>query len=538
MMRRLLTCAVLLAAFGTPAESHAIVELASGDPATLLDLNDDYASDLADDSNPDDGVTAFAFLPDGRMVITLKTGGIKVRTSDGSIVDAGAFSVDSSSEKGLLNVITHPQFATNNLLIFYYSQSGGDALVDKHRVVTAPFDLATNKVNTGGQVVLLKDLPGPENHDAGGLGVSPDGQFLYVSVGDTGCNVPGAGAGGDPELGSPNNYFGTCLTNPNGKILRIGIDGSIPATNPLVNVAAATACTDRCMTSAPTGTGAPRKEIFAWGFRNPWRFWVDPTNGNLWVADVGGTNFEEVNVVTPAGGKHYGWPFREGTGGQEPTACTGITPNVGECVAPVYSCAHGGDGTGDNGCVSITGGFILGCTWPAAFKDRYVFGDYNGRMSTVQVTADRQGVMAGTRKDLLVGNEVITSIAPGPDGALYYATLKGGIDRVAPKQADVCPPQGGAGGTGGAGGGGAAGTAGATSTGGAAGAASGGTGGVGGATGVAGAASGGKSAVTPGSTTDSGCGCRTAGASGRAIGFGAIVVAGLAAALRRKRRAS
>ncbi len=399
MMRRLLTSAVLLAAFGAPLEAHAIVELASGDPETLLDLDDDYAGELAtDDSDPNDGVTSFAFLPDGRMVITLKTGGIKVRTADGTIVDAGSFSVDTESEKGLLNVLVHPNFATNHLLIFYYSQTGGDELVDKHRVVTAPFDLATNTVNTGGQVILLKDLPGPENHDAGGLGLSPDGQFLYVSVGDTGCNIAGAGAGGDPELGVPNNYFGTCLTNPNGKILRIALDGSIPPTNPLVNVASATACTDRCMTSAPTGMGAPRKEIFAWGFRNPWRFWVDPKNGNLWVGDVGGKNFEEVNIVTPAGGKHYGWPFREGTGGQEPSACTGITPNVGDCVPPVYSCAHSGDGTGDTGCVSITGGFILGCTWPAAFKDHYVFGDYNGRMSTVEVSADRLGVTAGSRK--------------------------------------------------------------------------------------------------------------------------------------------
>lgn len=538
MMRRLLTSAVALTALAAPRAGLAFVELASGDPEALLELNDRFANDLSEnDADPNDGVTSFAFLPDGRMVITLKSGDVKVRTTDGTIVDAGKFTVDNASEKGLLNVIVHPDFANNHLLIFYYSQAGGDGNVDKHRVVTAPFDLATNTVNVGGQTVLLKDLPGPDNHDGGGLGISPDGKYLYVSVGDTGCNISGAGAGGDPELGAPNNYFGTCLTNPNGKILRIAIDGSIPSTNPLVGVAQATACTERCMTSPPTGLGAPRQEIFAWGFRNPWRFWVDPQTGNLWVADVGGKFYEEVNVVTPEGGKHFGWPYREGSAGQDRSVCTSITPNVGECVDPVYSCAHEGDGSGDTGCVSITGGVILDCTWPDAFKDRYVFGDYNGRMSTVQVNADRTGVVPGTRKDLLLGNEVITHIAQGPDGALYYATLKGGIDRIAPKEPQVCPPppvstggSGGSSGSAGEGTGGSvqAGAGGASASGGAGGVASGGAGPLGG--------SGATGTAPSGTTTTSDCGCRAVGARGSAFGLAAVLAAGAATALRRRRR--
>jgi hypothetical protein len=105
-----------------------------------------------------------------------------------------------------------------------------------------------------------------------------------------------------PDAGVVTNWFGTCLSNGNGKILRVELDGGIPADNPLASVASVTACdTTLCPQSEPSGTAPPRKEIYAWGFRNPWRIWFDTTTGNLWVLLVNATVRNETVLSKIAG---------------------------------------------------------------------------------------------------------------------------------------------------------------------------------------------------------------------------------------------
>ena len=455
--------------------------LAPGAPADSMRI-EDFVTDV-------DQLTAFAFLPDGRLLITRKSGELVLASADGQTTEVIAnFDVDTDSEKGLLNVLVHPGFAQNHLIFLYYSRNGGDSL-DKHRVVTVPFE--NDDVNPAAETVIVSNLRGPANHDGGALALSPDGRYLYVGVGDTGCN-----SGQPPEPAyTPTNYFGTCLTTANGKILRVNVDGSIPTDNPIVGDMA-TACGDGCG-DEPTTLAMGRGEIFAWGFRNPWRIWADPQTGNVWVGDVGEVTFEEINVVPPAGGKHYGWPWREGRSGHPLSKCTEISPNVGDCVEPVYHCGRGGGA--DGGCSSITGGVIVdSCSWPPTLRGRYYFADFSaGVVYSLGVNAGRDGVN-GPRANFANST---ASAGPvhfdvGPDGNLYYGTHAGTIVRVSPRTPATCAGAGGSGGGGGASGG---------------------------------------AANVSGSDADGGCGCRMPGSGSRALGWVGVGLLGLCGALLLRR---
>lgn len=370
--------------------------------------------------------TDLAFLPGGAMVIVEKGGGVRVRSASGAVTRAGAFDVDDESEKGLLGVAVHPAFATNRVLFFYLSASdrAGGSDLDRHRVVAVPLG-EDGKLQQDRAKVIVSGLRGPANHDGGALAIGPDGK-LYVGVGDTGCN---SGRRPEPPYG-PTNFFATCLTNGNGKILRVNLDGSIPDDNPLAKVAAATACGATCR-AAPEGTAPPRRDIWAWGFRNPWRFTFDPATGHLWVGDVGEVEIEEVTIARA--GRHHGWPWREGSSGWPGARCRETRPDTGDCVEPVYACRHGGAAGGlDGDCVSITGGvFLAGEGWPASERGRYLFADnVNGRVWTLALDAARTGVVKGSRREALRLPGAPVSLRVGPDGLVYAAVLAGRIVRI------------------------------------------------------------------------------------------------------------
>jgi MYXO-CTERM domain-containing protein len=459
-----LASALALVAGATKADT-----MVAGNPANLFTV----APRVSGLGQP----TSFAWLPDGRMVITDKGGELLIADTSGATKSAGSFTVDTESEKGLLNVLVHPDFASNRLLIFYYSAASsiGGTDVARHRVVTVP--LGTNDMlDTSQEDILVQGLRGPANHDGGALAIGPDSK-LYIGVGDTGCNSNQAT---EPSY-TPTNFFATCLSHANGKILRVNLDGSIPNDNPLVNAAQVTACGTTCgtdVTSLAPATGANiRTDVWAWGFRNPWRISFDNKTGNLWVGDVGEVTYEELNIIPPSGkGKHYGWPWREGGRGHPASACQQIQPNAGDCVDPQYYCVHGAAGGGlDGNCSAIMGGTIVdSCDWPTSFQGRYYFGDHPRKwIANVQLTADRNGIVSTTRNQFITTTGNPTHITVGPDGALYYATLTPGtIQRVAPKTPVACPsPDAGGGSGGAAGAGGAGGTAGAVGAGGTAGAA-------------------------------------------------------------------
>jgi glucose/arabinose dehydrogenase len=410
-------------------------------------LADELAPEVARDFELGDYVTglelatALEFLPDNRLVVTEKTGRVVVRLPNGQRVDAGKLDVDPGTEKGLLTVVRHPEFAKNHELIFYYSSKKAPD-TDKHKISLIRLG-DDNRLDLKSERVLLQGLRGPDDHEmGGGLAVDRSGRLL-VGVGDTGCRAHKLP---EPPY-EPTNYFATCLTNGNGKILRVGLDGSVPSDNPLSAIAEVTACGDACKDDPFTRPKAPpRRDIWVWGVRNPWRLWVDPKTGFVWTGDVGDIGREEIDVIPPEGGRHYGWPWREGGRGHATEKCKLVTPDRGDCAEPAYSCRHDdAPGDEDSGCKSINGGLIVDeCRWPDGYRGKYVFGDNaNGRLWTLEPTPARDGVVAHSRRDFGQVTGFAVDFEIGPDAALYVAVMRippeeSKVVRIAPKTPRSC----------------------------------------------------------------------------------------------------
>jgi hypothetical protein len=240
----------------------------------------------------------------------------------------------SGSELGLLGLAFHPSYASNGFFFVNYTAT------DPLRTVVARFQVTENpdSANRTSEYILL-EIPQPyTNHNGGQLAFGPDG-LLYVAVGD-------GGSGGDPH----NN--GQSLTTLLGKILRIDVNNpgtnlpyGIPSDNPFVG----------------NGSGL-REEIFAYGFRNPWRFSFDGENGTLWCADVGQSAREEIDIIEK--GKNYGWRIMEGSLCYSAPSCdqTGLT-------LPVWD--YGRDIGG-----SVVGGYVYRGQTVQQLMGRYIFGDF------------------------------------------------------------------------------------------------------------------------------------------------------------------
>ncbi len=449
------------------------------------------------------GATDIAWSGD-RAVITTKNGTVWVRRADGTKNQlTGLFgTVDTEIEKGLLGVVADP--ATPNTFYFYVSNGTTDA--DKHRVLKGT--LADNDTITIDSMPIIAasrnngpGLEGPANHDGGGL-VIHEGQ-LYIGVGDTGSNAT-----------PPTNKYASCLNKGNGKILRVNLDGSIPDDNPLVNETMVTSCQT---VRGEWGMAAPDKRIYAWGLRNPWRFWIDQHTGLFWIADVGELDREEVSIGE--GNQHYGYPFWEGTrdwSTGNPSTDLGkscdeeFTPSR-PCTPAAYDYSH--DGANQS---SIIGGLIPeGCGWTDALEGSlyYFFADFNRNfIKALEVEPDRSGIASTTAVDVGSFNGGPASFRQGPDGGLYVVMNgAGAVYRFTPKvmMGEDCMDTG-AGGTGGMGGmGGTAGSAGSgAGTAGSAGAAGEGSGGIAGGGGMSG------SATTGGAGAGGSSGSATSGASG------------------------
>jgi glucose/arabinose dehydrogenase len=322
----------------------------------------------------------------GRMFVLEQGGRILVVQGGGSGA-TGIFldltdRVMTSTERGLLGLAFHPDFADNRRFFVNYTRKpdGAIVLAEYHASRTNP-----NIADKQETVLLTISHPDAE-HNGGMLEFGVDG-FLYMSVGD-------GGPGNDPSNHAQD------LNSLLGKILRIDIDHpginspySSPASNPFY------------------GVKPGRDEIYAFGFRNPWRFSFDSLTQELYVGDVGQDAIEEIDVVEAGG--NYGWRVFEGW------LCTNLGP--ASCIpenyiSPIYTYVH----TGRGGRCSITGGYVYRGNKQTLPFGAYVFGDY--------CTGEVLMLYRGEEKRLLATNKRITAFAEDEEGELYV--VGGTVDRI------------------------------------------------------------------------------------------------------------
>src|SRR5262245_20141957 len=321
--------------------------------------------------------TAFTWTPDGRMLILEKAG--KCRIVIGGVLQVTAAlditsSVDSGVEKGLLGICLDPGFAGNGFVYLYYT-----TLVPKNRI--SRFTMSGNSLSKASEVVILDNIDATNgNHNGGNIAIGPDGK-LYAAPGDSGTG------GAKSQNLSPGSL--------NGKVLRMNLNGTAAAGNPFI------------------GDATKEQRILAYGFRNPYRFTFRPSNGSLYVADVGQNTIEELDVV--AAGGNYGWPMMEGDIG----SCAG-------CILPVFEYDH------SVGQTIIGGTFVNSAIYPAFLHGKYVFGDFSASwIRYLDFTAG--DVLSGTLQDFATNAEAPVHFAMGPDGAIYFAAINTGkIYRINP----------------------------------------------------------------------------------------------------------
>jgi glucose/arabinose dehydrogenase len=338
---------------------------------------------------------------DTRWFVVEREGAVRIfpNDPDAALGDVETFidltaSVDSGpGEAGLLGMAFHPDFPATDQVFLSYTRIGLESVISRFTV-----DAATGNLDPASEEILLT-VPQPfGNHNGGNIVFGPDG-FLYIGFGD-------GGGGGDPEENAQDT------TNILGTIVRIDVDGgqpyAIPADNPFAG-----------NTECVQGSGTlDCPEIFAWGFRNPWRFSFDSQTGDLWVGDVGQNSWEEVDRVEMS--ENYGWDEREGAHCFEPqTGCS--TDNVD----PITEYANSGDDR------SITGGYVYRGSAIPDLAGFYVFGDFgSGRIRAVASDSEQ-----GVEPDELLDTPLsIASFAQSSTGELFAIDISAGtIHQLTPE---------------------------------------------------------------------------------------------------------
>src|SRR5688572_22613366 len=301
--------------------------------------------------------------------------------------------VTTGGERGLLGMAFHPEFpASPRVDLSYTNETGGRV----NRVSEFTLGAGGNLDPATERIVISVSQP-ETNHNGGQIAFGPDGD-LYIGRGD--------GGGGNDQHGAIGN--GQRMTTLLGKLLRIDVSPAsgyaIPPSNPFAG-------NPQC---GAGGEGAQNcTEIYAAGFRNPWRWSFDRYTGALWVADVGQGAREEIDRVTLGG--NYGWRCAEGT------LATGLPCGPAQnLLAPVaeYGRTEG---------ASVTGGYVYRGSAIAGLAGRYVFGDFvSGRLFSI--ASDTQPTLTVTGG--VATGLSISSFGEGIDGELYVVHYGGQLYRL------------------------------------------------------------------------------------------------------------
>jgi glucose/arabinose dehydrogenase len=328
----------------------------------------------------------------GRIFILEKAGRIRI-IENGQVLERPFLDISDQvgseePERGLLGLAFHPNYAENHAFYVNYTNLDGNTVISRFHVRNDDPTLAVPESETR---ILSLEQPAA-NHNGGHLLFGPDG-YLYIGMGD-------GGASGD-RFGNAQNTQ-TLL----GAMLRIAPSTGggaaneppygIPEDNPFVEVPGVLS------------------ELWAIGLRNPWRYSFDAQTGELYIADVGQNQYEEINVqpADSPGGENYGWPILEGFQCYESENCSteGLTPPIAE-----YS--HEG------GNCSVTGGYVYRGQQYPAMEGVYFYADYcSGNIWGLRRTEE------GVETRLLIeqSGALVSSFGQDEDLELYLLDMQGG----------------------------------------------------------------------------------------------------------------
>ena len=329
----------------------------------------------------------FAFLPDGRILIAEKGGAIKVYKEGQPTTTLVTLPVETDFESGIGGIEIDPNYATNHYVYVSYTNGTNEDMLSRFTIEgDAAQIIASEKI-----LIRTNDPAGPIHHG---------GEIYYQDNPDPTKPDYIFWAKGDNAVGNNSQD----LTNVHGKIMRIYADGTIPTDNPYYN------------------TQGARKEIWATGLRNPFRFTATP-DGQILVADVGGAGWEELNILQKGG--NYGWPAAEGT-------CVGCT-----YVNPVYSYPHSTQPAGTGSITSVL--VYTGDSFGEEYQDKVFIADYTlGWIKVLDLGSDYDTLVNEQTFDGQAGTPV--KLLQGPDGNIYQLNIyPGELSVIAPSGGNRAP---------------------------------------------------------------------------------------------------
>lgn len=335
-----------------------------------------------------------------RLFVVEKMGEIHVFENNPSASSSKVF-LDLSArmsgvgETGLLSLAFHPDYELNGKFYTSYVDAQLESVISEWQVSSDP-----DQADASSERILLHMTQPQRNHNGGHIAFGPDG-YLYIAFGDgfSQSGADGTTNNGDPlENGQNRENWFSCVLRINVDNQDPGLEYAIPPDNPFVG-----------------NDQGWKEEIFAYGFRNPWRFSFDRETGILWLGDVGHKTLDEIDIVES--GKNYGWSLKEGSvcfidedSDCDTTLWEGLTD-------PILDLQYGTEAE------SVTGGYVYWGTIHESMRGLYIFGDYDLR--TVSALEYKDSLATIVMKITCPQN--VTSFGEDEQGEIYVVGIQGSI---------------------------------------------------------------------------------------------------------------